>query len=116
VNAISDISTVWTIWLGLIGQTLFVSLYLTRPWRYYRITRAYLMKSVALQAIFLRSALLLHTRGLRSDMNDPAWVALSAIALNAFVLFAIWYQLFALVLEIRRASLSGEPPPGVLNR
>lgn len=109
MNEISDVSTVWTIWLGLIGQTLFVSLYLTRPWRYYRITRAYLMKSLAFQAIFIRSALLLETRGLRSDVNDPTWVTLSAIALNAFVLFAIWYQLIALVLEIKRAHPAIDP-------
>jgi len=109
MTTLTDLSTVWTIWLGLLGQTAFVCLYVTRPWRYYRITRAYLLKSVAFQAIFIRSALLLTTRGMRTNVDDPLWVQLTAIGLNAFVLFAIWYQLFALVLEIRRSKVAIQP-------
>jgi hypothetical protein len=101
---LTQISTVWTIWLGLIGQTAFCVIFATRPWRRYRITRAYFNKSLAMEAIFIRSALLLSTRGLRPGVDDPLWVSLSAIALNAYVLWAIWYQLYALLLEIRKPT------------
>lgn len=103
-NDVSQFSTFWTIWLGLIGQTAFCVLFATRPWRQYRITRAYFSKSWAMEAIFLRSAMLLTARGLRPGIDDPAWVAISAVVLNAFVLWAIYYQLVALALEIHRGQ------------
>jgi hypothetical protein len=93
VNIISELvqlSTVWTIWLGLIGQTIFCVVFMTRPWRKYRISRAYFNKSLAMEAIFIRSALLLSTRGIRPNVDDPLWVSISSIALNAYVLWAIW--------------------------
>jgi hypothetical protein len=97
----SEIITAWTIWLGLTGQTIFLCLFATRPWRHYRITRAYFLKSLAMWAIFLRSALMLVTLGgVRSFDAVPDWVNWSAIALNGFVLWAIWYQLFALIVEM----------------
>jgi hypothetical protein len=101
INEISAFSTVWTIWLGLIGQTIFCAIFATRPWRKYRISRAYFNKSMAMEAIFVRSALLLSTRGMRPNLDDPLWVSLSAIALNAYVLWAVWYQLYALLMEMR---------------
>lgn len=98
----SQWATTWTIWLGLVGQTLFLCIFVTRPWRIFRITRAYFWKSVAMWAIFARSALMLTMLGgIRSFESVPDWVNWSSILLNGFVLWAIWYQLFALILEIR---------------
>lgn len=110
MNELTQFSTVITIWLGLLGQTIFIALFMTRPWRQYRITRAYFNKSLALEAIFLRSALLLTVRGLRPGVDDPLWVSISAVALNVYVLLAIWYQMIALALEIKAGRSHVDPP------
>lgn len=103
-------STFWTIWIGLVGQLGFCLLFGSRQWMKYRITRAYFFKSTAMLAIFVRSALLLTVFGMRPDVSAPAWVHISAIALNTYVLWAIWYQFIALIIDVRsgRDALDAE--------
>lgn len=101
MNQFNQWATVFTICSGLLGQSMFLGLYSTRSWRKYRITRALMLKSVAFWLIFVLSFGRLLTRGLRHDVSDPDWFIVLQIGLDAFIVGAIYYQLFALIQEIR---------------
>lgn len=101
MNQINQWATVFTICSGLLGQTLFVALYSTRGWRKYRITRALMIKSVAFWLIFVLSFGRLVTRGPRPGVDDTVWFIVVQWGLDAFILGAIYYQLYALIEEVR---------------
>lgn len=101
LNQVNQWVSILTVCAGLLGQTAFVCLYATRDWRAYRITRALMNKSVAFWLIFLLSFARLLARGPRPDVSDPAWFIVLQIGIEAYIVGAIYYQLFALVEEIR---------------
>lgn len=100
MNQLNQWATVFTVCSGLFGQTLFIALYATRGWRKYRITRALMIKSVAFWLIFVLSFSRLVTRGPRVT-DDPTWFIFVQWGLEAFIVGAIYYQLYALVIEVR---------------
>lgn len=102
MNAVNMWATIATIHLGFIGQLAFVVMYSTRPWRQYRITRALMTKSVAFLMIFTLSEARLWTRGLRPNVDDTLALIVFQLALDALIVFAVWYQTIALGIEIRR--------------
>lgn len=102
MNTVNQWATVATIWLGLTGQSIFLALYATRPWREYRITRALMMKSFAFWLIFVLSATRLVTRGLRPNVDDSLALIIFQLILDALIVFAIWYQAIALAIEVRQ--------------
>lgn len=93
-------------------------MYATRPWFKYRITRALMMKSVAFWLLFVLSAVRLYVKGPRDMSADDMWLIVFSLALDVVILWAIWYQAFALLLEIRtqgkRSSDSYVVPPNEL--
>jgi hypothetical protein len=114
---IATVATITTIYGGLVGQTIFVGGYLTRPWWRYRITRALMLKSIAFWLIFVRSAFLLQTRGMRPN-EDTVDVIIFTLVLDAVILWAVWYQAIALLIEIgsqkkRDDSYIDPPHPGL---
>lgn len=104
MNTVNQWATIATIHLGFIGQLAFVLMYSTRSWRHYRITRALMIKSIAFLLIFVLSEARLWTRGLRANVDDPVGLIIFQLCLDAFIVFAVWYQTVALALEIRRGS------------
>lgn len=104
MNTVNMWATIATIHLGFVGQLLFVFLYSSRPWRQYRITRALMTKSVAFLMIFTLSEARLWTRGLRTNVDDTLWLIIFQLALDALIVFAVWYQTVALFIEIRRGQ------------
>lgn len=103
LNTLNEWATIVTVWGGLLGQSLFVAIYATRPWRQYRITRALMLKSIAFLLIFILSASRMVARGLRPS-DDPTGFILFQMGVEAVILYAVWNQLFALISEIRRGG------------
>lgn len=101
MNQLNAWATIFTICAGLFGQACFVALYATRDWRKYRITRALMLKSTAFLMIFVLSFTRLLTRGLRTGIEEPLGLILFQLALDTLIVVAIYYQLFALIMEIR---------------
>lgn len=85
---------------GLPAQTLYLLLYLTRPWRLYGPTRALMVKSFSFWLLLSQSFIVLSMYGLR-PLDWENWLMVYRILGNTFMLGAIYYQLFALVKEIR---------------
>lgn len=84
---------------GLPAQTLFLLLYLTRPWRDWRPTRALMSKSFSFWLLLSQSLIVLHLYGMR-PVDWPDWLMVYRIVGDVFMLAAIYYQLYALVKEM----------------
>lgn len=103
-----DDVTMWStqllLWVGTPGQLTFLLLYMTRPWRKYRPTRALMMKSAALGLLLFNSWTKLLVFGGPSHVDYPGWLSAQNIVINMFLLAAIYYQLYALIVEMRRGD------------
>lgn len=87
-------------YIGTPMQGLFVVLYLTRPWRKYGPTRAVMNKSFSLFLVMFNSTLVLALFGQRL-VDWPWWLLLFRILSETYLLWAIFYQLYVNVREIR---------------
>jgi hypothetical protein len=103
LNEVNAWATYATIWGGLLGQTLFLGLYATRPWRAYQITKALMLKSIAMWLILLLSSSRLVARGLTPRQEGWEFIIFQLLV-DAVVLGAIWYQFIVLVKEVRRGG------------
>lgn len=114
MNTVATWTTILTVWLGLIGQTLFIALYATRPWRKFRVTRALMIKSASIWMIFALGATRHVVTGQVSSnpvANENVGLVIFTLALDALIIFAIWYQFFALVDEVRKGWLTDASTP-----
>lgn len=100
LDTLNTVATYALIYGGTPAQTLFVGLYLFRPWRKYRPTRALMSKSFSFWLLLSQSFIVLHMYGLR-PVEWPDWLMVYRIVGDAFMLWAIYYQLISLLLEIR---------------
>jgi hypothetical protein len=107
LNTVNVVVTYAFIYAGTVGQFAFVVLYFFRPWRKYRPTRALMSKSFSLFLILSQSFIVLNLYGLR-HLDWPAWLIVYRVGGDAFMLWAIYYQLYALVKEII-AGYTSEP-------
>jgi hypothetical protein len=90
------------VFLGLLGQSVFVLLYATRDWRSQRFTRAMMLKSATLFLLFLLGTIRLSVTGRPAiQTTDPLWLQNVTIAANILIIIAVWYQAIALFIEIR---------------
>jgi hypothetical protein len=100
LEQINVVATYALIYGGLPAQTLYVLLYLTRPWRTYAVSRALMTKSFSFWLLLSQSFIVLSLYGLR-PLDWPAWLIIYRIVGDIFMVGAIYYQLFALISEIR---------------
>jgi hypothetical protein len=106
------ISAVLTVILGFIGQSLFLPLYWTRPWKHYRVTQALMLKSITIWLVFLRDLVILVTlqQVLVATIDNVA-LHVFVIVVNALLVVAIWFQFFALLGEVRDGLAEAETTP-----
>lgn len=108
IEFLNDVN-MWTTYVfyyvGTPMQGLFVVLYLTRPWRKYGPTRAVMNKSFSLFLVMFNSLLVLALFGQRS-LDWPWWLLLFRILSEAYLLGAIFYQLWVNFREIREGYKS----------
>lgn len=100
LNTINIWVTYALYYTGTPAQGIFVILYLTRPWRKYGPTRAVMNKSFSLFLIMFNSLLVIQMFGQR-PVDWPWWLLSFRIVSGVYLLFAIYYQLFVNVREIR---------------
>lgn len=104
LNPVLNPVNVWVTYLfyyaGTPAQLAFVLLYLTRPWRKYGPTRAVMNKSFSLFLVMSQSLIVLHMFGMR-PLDWPWWLLLYRIVGDAWITFAIYYQLVVNIREIR---------------
>lgn len=99
-----NILNVWVTYIfyyvGTPGQLAFFLLYCTRPWRKYGPTRAIWNKSLSLLLLMSQSLIVLHLYGMR-HLDWPWWLILYRIICDVYITWAIYYQLFVNIREIR---------------
>lgn len=110
MNTAVTISTALTVILGFIGQSLFLPLYWTRPWKHYRVTQALMLKSFTIWLVFLRDLVVLVViqQVLVAHVDNVA-LHVFVIVVNVLLVVAIWFQFFALLGEVREGLAASEP-------
>lgn len=103
MSDVLDTVNVWATYAlyyaGTPAQLLFLLLYATRPWRKFGPTRAVMNKSLSVFILMSQSLIVLHMYGLR-PLDWPAWLLIYRILGDAYLLGAIYYQLFVNAREI----------------
>lgn len=97
---LDDLTTAIYIYGGVVGQSIFWLLYLTRPWLKYRPTRAFMMHNTAMLMIFIVSTTRYTNAGGIPIHNEDTSLILFSVFMRVFILFTIWYQLASLIIEM----------------
>ncbi len=97
----SDWATEWTFYIGWVGQSVFLAMYLSRQWVRYPFTKALMQKSLSIWLLMTLSSVKLFAYGGPRSNDVAGWLPWFSLALDVAITLSIWNQVFALFAEVR---------------